>query len=153
MRYTIPDEQKRALGIRIRKPLTEIPAEMRKPIPIAEWVEDPHSFVKSQFIKETVQYIIDVYGADPESYQYQVLFLADSMQLLVDAEIGFLESGSKILVNRKLSPWLRVKDTAIEQIIRLSRELGLTPSSRLPRQTIQMQSKTIYDALPFMDKR
>jgi phage terminase small subunit len=77
-----------------------------------------------------------VYSFEPNSYKYQALFLAEEMQTYCDAMAGFIKSGSEIVVNKKLNPWLKVRDMACERIIKLSRELGLTPASRLPCMTI-----------------
>lgn len=149
MRYKTPLEVRQALNLRVKTKLAEIPADMRKPIPMAEWAENPKAFSKQRFIKETMNFMDRVYGFEPSSYEYPVLFLADELQTYVDATIGFIESGSEIVVNGKQSPWLKVRDTATLNIIKLSRELGLTPASRLPTTTIQMAEKSVFDILPF----
>jgi phage terminase small subunit len=75
--------------------------------------------------------------------------LAEEMQTFMDATLGFIESGSEIVVNGKQSPWLKVRDIASANIIRLNRELGLTPASRLPATTIEKPAKDVYEVLPF----
>jgi phage terminase small subunit len=72
-----------------------------------------------------------VYGFHPASYQCALWMLADQMQLYMDASIGFVESGSVVVVNGKENAWLKVRDASLQSILRLSRHLGLTPASRL----------------------
>lgn len=149
MRYKTPLEVRKALNLRVKFKLAEMPADMRKPIPMAEWVENPKSFSKRRFVEETMIFMDRVYGFDRSSYEYPLRFLADELQIYVDATIGFIESGSEIVVNGKQSPWLKVRDVATLNIIKLSRELGLTPASRLPTTILQAPEKSIYDILPF----
>ena len=54
MRYKTPIEARKALNIRVRTKLAEIPGDMRSPIPVAEWLDNPKSFCKQRFIRETV---------------------------------------------------------------------------------------------------
>jgi len=75
--------------------------------------------------------------------------LAEEMQTFMDATLGFIESGSALLMNGKESPWLKVRNTAATNILRLNRELGLTPASRLPATTLEKPAKDIYELLPF----
>ena len=149
MNILTPIEVRKALGIRIRTKLAEIPADMHMPIPKAEWADDPKLFNRKQFIEETSMFMEKVYGYEPASYQLLVMFLAEEMQTFMDATLGFIESGSEIVVNGKQSPWLKVRDMATMNILRLNRELGLTPASRLPINTIEKSSKDVYDVLPF----
>lgn len=44
MNRQTPIEVRKALGIRMRTKLAEIPADMRMPIPKAEWADDPKLF-------------------------------------------------------------------------------------------------------------
>ena len=149
MNILTPIEVRKALGIRIRTKLAEIPADMHMPIPKAEWADDPKLFNRKQFIEETSMFMEKVYGYEPASYQLLVMFLAEEMQTFMDATLGFIESGSEIVVNGKQSPWLKVRDIASANIIRLNRELGLTPASRLPATTIEKPAKDVYEVLPF----
>ena len=149
MNILTPIEVRKALGIRIRTKLAEIPADMHMPIPKAEWADDPKLFNRKQFIEETSMFMEKVYGYEPASYQLLVMFLAEEMQTFMDATLGFIESGSEIVVNGKQSPWLKVRDIATMNILRLNRELGLTPASRLPATTIEKPAKDVYEVLPF----
>jgi len=149
MRYKTPIEIRKALNIRVKNQLAEIPADMRCPIPVAEWAENPRAFSKEKFIEETIYFIDRVYGFEPSSYEYQVYFLACEMQVYCDATAGFIDGGSEIVINGKQNPWLKVRDIATQNIIKLMRELGLTPASRLPLTAIEKPTKDIYEVLPF----
>jgi phage terminase small subunit len=149
MRYKTPIEIRRSQNIRVRTKLAEIPDAMRCRIPVAEWSDKPESFCRTQFIEETSLFIEKVYGFEPMSYQYLVGLLADQMQTYIDATIGFRESGCAIVVNEKQSVWLTMRSTATQNIIRLMREAGLTPASRLPSITSQTSVNGIFDLLPF----
>lgn len=149
MNKQIPIEIRKALGIRIRTKLAEIPPDMRMRTPKSEWADDPKLFSRKEFIEETSMFMERVYGFEPASYQLLVIFLAEEMQTFMDATLGFIESGSEIVVNGKQNPWLKVRDIATMNIIRLNRELGLTPASRLPATTIEKPVKGVYEVLPF----
>ena len=150
MRYKTPIEIRKALNIRVKSQLAEIPSDMQCPIPMAEWMGNPKAFSKSKFVEETINFIDRVYGFESFSYEYTVAFLAEELQLYCDASLGFMESGSEIVVNGKQNAWLKVRGIATQNIIKLSRELGLTPASRLqPTKDNQMHEKNIYDVLPF----
>lgn len=153
MRYKTPIEIRQSQNIRVRTKLAEIPNAMRCKIPIAEWSDKPESFCRTQFIEETSLFIEQVYGFEPMSYQYLVALLADQMQLYIDATIGFRESGCAVVVNDKQSVWLTMRSTATQNILRLMRETGLTPASRLPQSTPQSSVNTIYTLLPFPNEK
>ena len=125
------NEVRKALNMRIRTKYAEIPAEMRCPIPLAEWADNPNLFSRSQFIEETSEFMERVYGFHPASYQCTLWMLADQMQIYMDATTGYIESGSVMVVNGKENTWLRVRDGALQAILKLQRELGLTAASRL----------------------
>ena len=149
MRYKTPIEVRKALNIRVKTQLAEIPADMRKPIPKAEWCDNPKAFDKAKYIEETLYFMDRVYGFEPSSYEYPVYFLACEMQIYCDAMADFIDGGSEIVVNGKQNPYLKIRDMASQNIIKLSRELGLTPASRLPTTTIQVPEKSVFDILPF----
>ena len=88
MNIQTPIEIRKALGIRVRTKLAEIPPDMRMRIPNAEWADDPKLFNRKQFIEETSFFIEKVYGYEPASYQLLVWLLADEMQTFMDATLA-----------------------------------------------------------------
>jgi hypothetical protein len=149
MRYKTPIEIRKSLNIRVKTQLAEIPADMRCPIPVAEWAKNPKDFSKAKFIEETMYFIDRVYGFETSSYEYQVYFLACEMQVYCDASAGFKDGGSEIIINGKQNPWLKIRENATQNIIKLMRELGLTPASRLPAIAVQIPDRGLNDILPF----
>jgi phage terminase small subunit len=149
MRYKTPIEIRQSQNVRIRTKLADIPTHLRCRIPKAGWQDKPESFCRMQFIEETSNFIKEVYGVEPEVYQYMVWLLSLEVQCYIDAKIGFEESGSQIVIDNRENPWIRVQMIATKNIIRLSRELGLTPASRLPVFGQKDATQTIFDILPF----
>jgi phage terminase small subunit len=145
----IPIEVRKALNIRVRTKLAEIPADLSCRIPAAEWDDNPRLFLRSEFIEETSKFMERVYGFHPSSYQCTLWMLADQMQVYMDATIGFIESGSQIVVSGKENTWLRVREQSLQNILRLSRELGLTPTSRLTAEKQQSSKRDIHNILPY----
>jgi len=127
----IPIEVRNTLKMRVRTKLAEIPADLSCRIPIAEWDDNPRLFSRSQFIEETSKFMERVYGFHPSSYQCALWMLADQMQMYMDATTGYIESGSVMVVNGKENAWLRVREGALQAILKLQREMGLTAASRL----------------------
>jgi phage terminase small subunit len=149
MRYKTPIEIRKSQNIRIRTKLAEIPESMRCRIPKAEWLDNPESFCRQQFIEETSTFINSVYGLEPDSYQTLLWMLSVEVQSYVDATIGFQESGGKLVVGEKINPWVLLKFDATKNILRLQKEMGLNPASRLTGSQVKVTSKTIFDVLPF----
>jgi hypothetical protein len=127
----IPIEVRNTLKMRVRTKLAEIPADLSCRIPIAEWDDNPRLFSRSQFIEETSKFMERVYGFHPSSYHCALWMLADQMQMYMDATTGYIESGSVMVVNGKENAWLRVREGALQAILKLQREMGLTAASRL----------------------
>jgi phage terminase small subunit len=150
MRYKTPIEIRQSQNIRVRTKLAEIPESMRCRIPVAEWSDKPESFCRMQFIEETSTFIDAVYSVEPKSYQTLLWMLSLEMQSYMDATIGFRESGGELVVGEKINPWVLLKFDATKNILRLQKELGLTPASRLSNTSGNIKShKNIYDIIPF----
>ena len=145
----MPIEVRKALNIRVRTKLAEIPADLSCRIPVAEWEDNPSLFSRSQFIEETSEFMEKVYGFHPASYQCALWMLADQMQVYMDATIGYIESGSVMVVNGKENTWLKVRDISLQYILRLSRELGLTPTSRFSASQAEAAGLALQELLPY----
>jgi phage terminase small subunit len=146
MRYKTPIEIRSSQNIRVRVKLTELPEKLRCRIPAAEWFEDAQSFDRGQFIAETINFIDSVYAIEPQCYETILLMLADAMQNYIDCDIGIAETGG-LVIGDKINPLVLMQFDLTKTIIKLMRELGLTPASRLP--ATPAAAKTIYDLLPF----
>ena len=146
MRYQIPIETRNSQNIRVRIKLTELPEKLRCRIPAAEWLDNPQAFDRLKFIAETESFIQTVYGLDQHSYQTMLVMLGDAMQNYIDCDIGIAETGG-LVIGDKTSPLVLMQFDLTKIIIKLMRELGLTPASRLS--DAPTTAKTIYDLLPF----
>ena len=69
------------------------------------------------------------------------------MQHYMNCEIALAESGGQLVIDDKINGWVLLKMDVVKNILRLQKELGLTPASRLP--ATPAAAKTIYDLLPF----
>lgn len=154
MRHQTPIEVRKALGIRTRNNLAEIPEDMRCPIPIAEWLDNPAAFDPVQFKAETAEFLYRVYGIEC-GFEITLELLTHEMRIYMDATIGWDQSGRELLTSngrggQKTNPWLTVRDTAMKNAISIMREMGLTPSSRLPRSVeLPTPSKAVANFLAF----
>ncbi len=146
MRYKTPIEIRSSQNIRVRVKLTELPEKLRCKIPAAEWLDNPQAFDRLKFIAETTNFIDSVYAIEPQCYETIILMLADAMQNYIDCDIGIAETGG-LVIGDKINPLVLMQFDLTKTIIKLMRELGLTPASRLPATTAA--AKTIYDLLPF----
>ena len=146
MRYKTPIEVRNSQNIRVRVKLTELPEKLRCRIPVAEWLDNHQAFDRLKFIAQTESFIQTVYGLDQQSYQYMLLMLADAIQNFIDCEIGIVQTGG-LVIGDKINTLVLMQFDLTKIIIKLMRELGLTPASRLP--DAPTTAKTIYDLLPF----
>jgi len=75
-----------------------------------------------------------------------LVMLGDAMQNYIDCDVGIAETGG-LVIGDKTSPLVLMQFDLTKTIIKLMRELGLTPASRLP--ATPATAKTIYDLLSF----
>jgi len=146
MRYKTPIEIRSSQNIRVRVKLAEIPPPLGCRIPTAEWLDNPQAFNRLKFIAETSNFIDSVYAIEPQCYETIILMLADAMQNYIDCDIGIAETGG-LVIGDKINPLVLMQFDLTKTIIKLMRELGLTPASRLP--ATPAAAKTIFDLLPF----
>jgi len=147
MRYKTPIEIRNSQNIRVRVKLTELPENLRCKIPAAEWLDNPQAFDRLKFIAETTNFIDSVYGLERECYRHLLGLLSYEMQHYMNCEIALAESGGQLVIGDKINGWVLLKIDIVKNILRLHKELGLTPASRLP--AAPTTAKTIYDLLPF----
>jgi len=148
MRYKTPIEIRKSQNIRVRTKLAEIPDSMRCRIPKAEWLDNPESFCRMQFFEETSTFINAVYGEEPKNYQTLLWMLSMEMENYISSIIGIRESGGELVVGEKINPWVLLKFDATKNILRLQKELGLTPASRLNARASSSSPRSIFDLLP-----
>jgi len=112
-----------------------MPEQVKVRIPFAEWANDPSAFTREGFVKETADFLFDVYGIGSKQDQHTLLMLADQMQTYVSARAQLQGQPLVIETNNgatlAANPLLAVADRAMVHALRLMNELGLTPKSRL----------------------
>jgi len=151
MQHTIPPEVRKTLKLRNRKNLASLPIDLKSPS-VSDWLKTPKAFSKTEFIDEFSEWLERVYGMDRAGYIYTLWFLANEMDMYMRAKVAWEESGSALVTCNKQNPLLRVQDIALQNILKLSRELGLTPTSRLmPSKTLEPENY-LQKLIPFPSK-
>lgn len=112
-----------------------IPSDLKKRIPKAEWMDNPSAWNKEQFIKETADFLFDVYGIGNDQDKHTLAMLADHIELYIQCAEGIKVDGIVVSFNDGKtvgpSPYITVRNKTMTLIIQLMNELGLTPRSRL----------------------
>ena len=112
-----------------------LPEKIKSRIPFATWGDNPESFSRKQFVKETADYLFDVYGIGSEQDPHTLTMLADQMQVYIEAKnmqdtmplVVEINNGKTLAPN----PYITIANKAMDNAIKLMNELGLTPKSRL----------------------
>jgi len=108
--------------------------KMTARIPSAEWLENPNSWNRVQFIKETADFLFEVYGMSDGYDKHLLSMLADHIDTYVNATVDIRENPIVIGSNGGATPSpnpaiaVRLKTTTL--ILQLMTELGLTPKAR-----------------------
>ena len=115
--------------------LASIPETIKKRIPKAEWLDNPEAWDKDQFIKDTSDFLYEVYGIGNDQDKLTLAMLADHVETYVQCTIGIKKAGIVTKFNNGAnvgaSPFLLVRNKTTTLIIQLMNELGLTPRGRL----------------------
>lgn len=115
--------------------LAPIPETIKKRIPKAEWLDNPEAWDKDQFIKDTSDFLFEVYGIGNDQDKLTLAILADHVETYVQCSIGIKKAGIITKFNNGAnigaSPFLLVRNKTTTLIIQLMNELGLTPRGRL----------------------
>lgn len=117
------------------KNTVEIPEQLRKRIPQAEWLENFDAWDKKRFIEETANFLYEVYGIGNEQDKHTLAMLADHIDTYIQCNKGIKEQGIVVEFNDGktigTNPYLAVRNKIMTLIIQLMNELGLTPRGRL----------------------
>jgi P27 family predicted phage terminase small subunit len=121
-----------------------IPAELKKRIPEAEWMENPDSWDKRKFIAETSEFLFTVYGIGNDQDKHALAMLADYIDTYVKCMKGINKNGIITTFNNGATvgpnPYIGVRNKTMTLIIQLMNELGLTPRSRLSAGKVEKES-------------
>jgi P27 family predicted phage terminase small subunit len=121
-----------------------IPADLKKRIPEAEWMENPDAWNKSKFIEETSEFLFAVYGIGNDQDKHTLAMLADHIDTYVKCTKGINKNGIITTFNNGATvgpnPYIGVRNKTMTLIIQLMNELGLTPRSRLSAGKVEKES-------------
>lgn len=114
---------------------TTLPEELRNRIPEAEWMHNPDAWDKSAFVKETSDFLWEVYGIGNDYDKHILAMLADQIDTYVACNKGIRKGGVISRFNNGATvgpnPFVTVRDKTLAKIIQLMNEMGLTARSRL----------------------
>lgn len=123
-------------GERKSKPL---PKDVRARVPQADWLDDPGAWNRSEFIKETSEFLWDVYGIGSKQDQHILAALGAQMDIYVRCWYEMKSADIVVTHNSGATagpnPYFLAMDRALSRAIVLMNELGLTPKGRLASKT------------------
>lgn len=115
----------------------EVPDSIKKRIPQAEWMNNPNEWDKEKFIKETSDFLYEMYGIGTDQDKHTLAMLADQIDLYIECNKGVKANGviSKFNNGKTIgpNPFITVRNSTLKLIIQLMNELGLTPRGRLEK--------------------
>lgn len=121
--------------VRAPTPLEALPTKIKARVPQADWLENTDSWDASKFIKETSDFMFDIYGIDADQDKHLLAMLADQISMYIEAKKGVAENGIISSFNggqtTGASPYFSVMKETLNKIVVLMNELGLTPKGRL----------------------
>ena len=130
-----PPERHAADGTRSKHKGTSLPEAVKLRVPAAEWLDDPDSWDKHKFVKETSDFLWDTYGIGSKMDRHVLAMLADQIDTYIQCNRGLEGEDIVVSVNGGSSlgthPLITIRDKTITKVISLMNELGLTPRSRL----------------------
>jgi phage terminase small subunit len=115
--------------------LASIPDTIKKRIPKAEWLDNPALWDRDKFIKDTSDFLYEVYGIGSDQDQLALSMLADHVETYIQSNVGIKKGGIVTKFNNGANvganPFLLVRNKTTTLIIQQMNELGLTPRGRL----------------------
>jgi phage terminase small subunit len=114
-----------------------LPEKVKMRIPKPYWLDDPNTWSETRFIRETAEYLYNVYGIGSDQDSHVLGMLANQITTYVECQKVIMAQRNAPIVeynNGKTvgaNPYIGLRDRALVRIISLMNELGLTPRSRL----------------------
>ena len=126
----------------------DVTTKIKSRVPQADWLENPDAWNASRFIKETADFMYEIYGIDADQDKHLLAMLADQISIYVEAKKGIARDGIVAEFNggktMGASPYFAVMKEALNKIVTLMNELGLTPKGRMGKTST---NTTSYDDL------
>jgi P27 family predicted phage terminase small subunit len=112
-----------------------LPEKVRKRVPKADWLDNPKSWNRETFVRETSEFLWDTYGIGSDQDKHVLAALASQIEIYVKCWEGVQKKGIITVFNNGQTvgpnPYLTAGDKALSRAIVLMNELGLTPRGRL----------------------
>lgn len=136
-RNKLPPELHLVHGTRGMNQGVTLPEKVKMRIPKPYWLEDPNSWSEDRFIRETSEYLFNVYGIGSDQDSHVLGMLANQITTYVECQKIIIKNNNAPIVEYNkgktlgANPYIGLRDRALVRIISLMNELGLTPRSRL----------------------
>ncbi len=101
----------------------------------AEWLDSPESWNEKGFIKETSDFLMNVYGSVSTQDRHLIGMLAIEISQYVNCVQGIKRDGIVATFNNGkttgANPYVSIKNDSLTKIVMLMNQLGLSPKDRL----------------------
>jgi phage terminase small subunit len=135
MTNRLPAELHLVHGTKAEHKAQPLPDKVRARVPKADWIDNPDSWDRSAFIKETSDFLWETYGIGSDQDKHVLAALAAQIEIWVMCWRGIQEEGvivqEEASVRRIVNPNVAAGDKALQRALVLMGELGLTPKARL----------------------
>ena len=128
-------------GTKPSQNISTIPETLKNRVPRADWLDNPEKWNRKKFVKETSDFLFEVYGIGTDQDKHILAMLADQIESYVDCCKNIREQGKLIAHNSNATigtnPYVQIRLNTVKTIVQLMSELGLTPRTRLAAQKAQ----------------
>lgn len=112
-----------------------LPEKIKKRIPKADWLDNPESWDMDTFVRETSDFLYEVYGIGCDQDKHALAMLADTINNYVLCKKKIAESSMVLVTNggktAMPNPYVSIQQKCLRDIFMIMNEMGLTARSRL----------------------
>lgn len=127
-----------------RNNVVTLPEKIKARIPEADWMDNPEAWDKKKFVKETSDFLFEVYGIGNDQDKHALAMLANHIERYVECERIIKQKGLVAKFNGGKTvgqnPYLTISNKTVSLIFQMMNELGLTPRGRLAAGKFEDQS-------------
>ena len=121
-----------------------LPEKIKQRIPKADWLDNPDSWDMDVFVKETSDFLYEVYGIGCDQDKHSLALLADTIDMYVTCKKKIKESSMVLVTNggktAMPNPYVSILQKCLRDIFMIMNELGLTARSRLNSNKVEAES-------------
>jgi len=118
-----------------KRDMATIPNEIKNRIPAAEYMDNPDAWDKQKFVRDTSEFLFQVYGIGTDQDKHTLSMLADHMETYIMCQKAVKAKGYITVFNDGKTvgpnPFVSLRNKETTLIIQLCNELGLNPRNRL----------------------